>query len=315
MQILQLQKRFKMTRTIPAGVGGFFPVIKSLAKETSPLTALLFGVVWSYCGMKNGVCTASLETIAKEINVSKSTAFDHIKILISKGYLEDRTPDAIRRTHVLADTGKLGLEISVKVTSKDDEIDDGFITPDSEQPCSPREQPCSPREQPCSPREQPCSPREPIRLSNRLNNDKKKETASSCPPKPRVHQNPEFIKSATLIPTTAAQLKFFARLGNNFAAKGRRRPERFPTLEAKEEFRQEEARLGSGIEEAIKVGLGKGILSVTGLIDFIQAWGKGGGKVKTAIPSRFQAIARSLRSGGDDPQLPAPEEEKHGDKK
>jgi hypothetical protein len=146
--------------------------------------------------------------------------------------------------------------------------------------------------------------------------DSESEESSRSRPPVRVHRNPQFIEKddRSLYPGSPAQMKFFARLGNNFAAKGRRRPERFPTLEAKEEFRQEEERLGAGLEEAVKVGLGKGILSVTGLIDFIQAWGKGGGKTKTSIPSRFQAIARSLRSGGDDPELPAPEEE-HGDKK
>ncbi len=87
-------------------VKGFTPVIDVLAEELGLMPALVYGRVWRFCQMKDKVCTASLETLAKPLGVSKKTVERHIKKLCQMGYLEDRTPDRKHRPHIYADIGE-----------------------------------------------------------------------------------------------------------------------------------------------------------------------------------------------------------------
>jgi len=96
-------------------VKGFTPVIDVLAKELGLMPALVYGRVWRFCQMKDKVCTASLETLAKPLGVSRKTVERHIKKLCQMGYLEDRTPDRKHRPHIYADIGKakiMGLVVA-----------------------------------------------------------------------------------------------------------------------------------------------------------------------------------------------------------
>jgi hypothetical protein len=98
-----------MSKTILAEVDGFTPVIDRLAQECGAITALVFGRVWRYCQMKDGVCNASLETIASGIGMSPWTVERHIKTLVKAGYLEDLTPTLRKHPHTYKDTGKVAL--------------------------------------------------------------------------------------------------------------------------------------------------------------------------------------------------------------
>lgn len=107
-----------MSKTILANVDGFTPLIDSLSKEIGVIGAAVFGRMWRYCQMENGICHASLTTIASELGVSIRTVIRYSDELVTLGYLKDLTPDLRNKPHMYADTGKAGLVISVTGMTK-----------------------------------------------------------------------------------------------------------------------------------------------------------------------------------------------------
>jgi DNA-binding Lrp family transcriptional regulator len=102
-----------MSKTILANTDGFTPVIDGLVKDVGLMPALVFGRIWRFCQMEDGVCKASLETIAEGIGVDRATVMRHAKVLCDAGYLKDLTPDLKNRPHVYADTGKAGIRVNI----------------------------------------------------------------------------------------------------------------------------------------------------------------------------------------------------------
>lgn len=100
-----------MSKTVLAKVDGFTPLIDGLTVEQGVITSAVFGKVWRYCQMADGVCSASQERIADELGISRITVNTHIEKLCSAGYLVDKTPTLIGLPHQYADTGKAGLSI------------------------------------------------------------------------------------------------------------------------------------------------------------------------------------------------------------
>jgi DNA-binding Lrp family transcriptional regulator len=102
-----------MSRTILTNVDGFTPVIDNVMKDTSLIAAVVFGGMWRFCQMKNGVCQATLDKIAQRIGLSRQAVIEHIKTLEAAGYIQDMTPDLRNRPHTYRDTGKAGLHIGL----------------------------------------------------------------------------------------------------------------------------------------------------------------------------------------------------------
>lgn len=102
-----------MSKTILANVDGFTPCIDILTKEYGIMTAAVFGRVWRYCQWERGVCDASLETIAVELQMGYMTILRHIKMLVKDGYLKDLTPELRNKPHTYQDTGKVHVVMSV----------------------------------------------------------------------------------------------------------------------------------------------------------------------------------------------------------
>lgn len=96
------------SKTILGEVDGFTPVIDSILKEHGVSVALVFGRVWRYCQFGTGLCFASIETIATDLGISYTTAFNAIKKLCESGHLEDTTPNLHNHPHSYRDTGKAG---------------------------------------------------------------------------------------------------------------------------------------------------------------------------------------------------------------
>lgn len=107
-----------MKKTILADVDGFTPIIDELAREYGLVRAAVFGRMWRYCQMSDGVCRASLETISTDLGVDRATIMRHAQGLVEDGYLEDTTPDLRNRPHIYRDTGKAGLRISIGVAHR-----------------------------------------------------------------------------------------------------------------------------------------------------------------------------------------------------
>lgn len=77
----------------------FTPLFDEITERYGIVTSAVFGYVWRKCQMEKGVCCASFQTIADDLNVSRKTIINHIKILANDGLVEDLTPDADRKPH------------------------------------------------------------------------------------------------------------------------------------------------------------------------------------------------------------------------
>lgn len=112
-----------MTRVF-AEVGGFTPLIDSIVQEVGFMQAGVFGVVWRYCQLKNGICNASMDTIAGKLDISPRTALRHVKALCEVGYLEDTTPNLRNKPHTYKDTGKAKMKLSMQAGVTESHTDD-----------------------------------------------------------------------------------------------------------------------------------------------------------------------------------------------
>jgi len=120
--------------TFLSQVRGFTPVIDALVEEVGLIPAAIYGVVWRYCQMSDGVCQATLEHIGAKVGLARRTVIRHLGKLVELGYLEDMTPELRNRPHTYRDTGRahiLGL-VSARVTeshsARNDQLAGGGVT-------------------------------------------------------------------------------------------------------------------------------------------------------------------------------------------
>ena len=97
-------------------VRGFTPVIDIAVQDVGLVTAAVYGVMWRYCQMEDGVCRAALSTIADRIGVDRRTVIRHIATLVDAGYIVDTTPDATHVPHIYADAGRARITGLLGVT-------------------------------------------------------------------------------------------------------------------------------------------------------------------------------------------------------
>ena len=109
-----------MSKTILSEVDGWTPLIDALTREHGLLTSAVFSRIWRYCQGEQGVCSASLSTIAHDLGIDRSSALRHAKKLVSLGYLKDLTPDLRHVPHTYADTGKAGVKIVISGSVAED---------------------------------------------------------------------------------------------------------------------------------------------------------------------------------------------------
>lgn len=105
-----------MSKTILADVSGFTPIIDTMAMEHGLIYAAVFGRMWRFCQMEDGVCKASLDKIAQGLHVDKATVMRYADRLVADGYLTDLTPDLHNAPHVYADTGKAAIRVGIGAT-------------------------------------------------------------------------------------------------------------------------------------------------------------------------------------------------------
>lgn len=104
-------------RQVIQEISGFVPVFDMLLKKyQDPLTALVFGRRWQYCRMSDGVCRASLETIADDLSISKATVMRHTEKLVEDGFLIDLTPEIRNAPHIYADAGLIVMKNQLSTT-------------------------------------------------------------------------------------------------------------------------------------------------------------------------------------------------------
>jgi len=98
-------------RQIVTEVSGFIPIFDIVAEfYDNHMTALVFGRMWNYCGMSDGVCRAGLERLASDMKISRATVIRHIELLCADGFMIDLTPDRRNRPHEYKDGGKVVMK-------------------------------------------------------------------------------------------------------------------------------------------------------------------------------------------------------------
>lgn len=107
------------TRT---AIKNFTPVPDALVAKYGLVTAAVYGRVWRYCEMKDGVCYASLESIAEGLGVNRATIMRHLATLVADGYLQDDTPGLRNRPHIYRVTDALVWEITLGVAESNSTV-------------------------------------------------------------------------------------------------------------------------------------------------------------------------------------------------
>ena len=59
--------------TFLSQVNGFTPLIDAVVADAGLNEAMVYGMVWRYCRMQNGVCYASTTTIGNRLGLSRRT--------------------------------------------------------------------------------------------------------------------------------------------------------------------------------------------------------------------------------------------------
>jgi len=98
-------------KTVLADVGGFTPVIDTIVDELGFICANVFGVIWRYCQMSDGKCTASQSRIAEKLGLSVSTVKRCAEKLVEAGYLRSNVKKGVGVEYY--DTGLAGLRIQI----------------------------------------------------------------------------------------------------------------------------------------------------------------------------------------------------------
>jgi len=96
-------------KTILTQVNGWTPILDSILAAHGPTVALVFGRVWRYCQMRDGLCSASIQTIADDLHFNRNTVRKAIHVLIENRYLEDLDPEEKGFVHRYQDTGRAAL--------------------------------------------------------------------------------------------------------------------------------------------------------------------------------------------------------------
>lgn len=107
-----------MSKTILTKVNGWTPLIDAIVSELGYMSAMVFGVIWRHCQMKDQICYASHSTLANLVGVSRKTITRHANKLVKAGYLD--CENVAGDTVVYSDTGKAAItsEITAKVDRK-----------------------------------------------------------------------------------------------------------------------------------------------------------------------------------------------------
>jgi hypothetical protein len=102
-----------MSKSVLSEVSGFTPVFDSVLRDVGPTGAIVFGVMWRYCQMKDGVCKASHQTISERSSLSLRAVNTYVAKLVEAGYLKDHNPNLRGAPHSYSDTGKAGMRITI----------------------------------------------------------------------------------------------------------------------------------------------------------------------------------------------------------
>jgi DNA-binding Lrp family transcriptional regulator len=284
---------------------GFTPILDSLIKKYSLVTASVYGIVWRYAQMEDKTCKASLEKIGARLDLSGKTVERHIKKLCADGYLTDLTPGVRNKPHVYAITRKAELAGSISARS-DRESDQGQTESptrsDRESDQGQTESLLKIHNKKQTKIQKDSSADADCLLTNEDVEEIKKKIDFSASvsllslseiktlklPLSDWKQHLEDeqserqrkgvidflekkIATGPLLPDTPAAHVLFGKLAIEAEAKGRRPPQRFPSLACKEKFGVAAVNLNGTLEGAINKALESGITSIPKIVNYISS--------------------------------------------
>jgi hypothetical protein len=88
----------------------YTPLFDNLVPAVGLIPALVFGLVWRYAHMTDGVCRASVHTLSTRLGMHRLTVMRATRHLVEVGLLKDLTPSRRNYPHVLRPT-RLGLAL------------------------------------------------------------------------------------------------------------------------------------------------------------------------------------------------------------
>ena len=94
-------------------ITGFTPAFDHLLENYGPIRALVFGKYWRYWAAYGKACNRQ-EAMAAQIGIDDRTLRNHLKALVTDGYLEDLTPKVKNRPHSYIPTSKITIEIEAR---------------------------------------------------------------------------------------------------------------------------------------------------------------------------------------------------------
>ena len=270
-------------------LSGFTPVLDTMIRQYGLITAAIYGIIWRYAQMDDKICNASLEKIGKRLNVSGKTAERHIKKLCSDGYLTDLTPNIRNKPHSYAITGKAELSGSI-VASPDTESDQGqtesLTSLDRESDQGQTESLLKIHDKKQTKIYKASSAIADFNRPISLLSEKEIKALKLPLSDWKTHLEDEqaerqragvikFLETkiviGPLLPDTPAALSLFNKLAIEAEAKGRRPPQKFPTLAVKEKFDIAAVNLDGTLEAAINKALEAGITAIPKIVNYISS--------------------------------------------
>jgi biotin operon repressor len=83
----------------PEQTDGFTPLPDAIVKRYGVIVAAVYGRMWRYSQMQDGVCRASFQTLASDLNLGRATVIRAVARLEADGLILDTTPDKIKSIH------------------------------------------------------------------------------------------------------------------------------------------------------------------------------------------------------------------------
>lgn len=77
----------------------YTPIPDDIVSDLGLIAAAVWGRMWRYAQMQDGVCRASLQTIADGLDINRRTVIRCIERLERRGLLRDLTPEAVKTVH------------------------------------------------------------------------------------------------------------------------------------------------------------------------------------------------------------------------
>ena len=116
-----------MSKTILAEIEGWTPLIDDMCKQHGLVRAAVFGRVWRFCQGADNVCNASLNRIAQDLGLDRSTVLRHIESLVENGYLVKYPSPKFKQPHTYADTGKAALKVNISVAQNNTSVAESHL--------------------------------------------------------------------------------------------------------------------------------------------------------------------------------------------